>query len=32
MLALPLEETKIELADFAAEWKWDDIRLYSCGK
>lgn len=27
MLALPLEETKIELADFAAEWKWDGIRV-----
>ncbi len=27
MLAQPLEETIVDLADFAAEWKWDGIRV-----
>ncbi len=27
MLAHPLEETAVDLADFAAEWKWDGIRV-----
>ena len=27
MLAHPLEETKVSLDDFAAEWKWDGIRV-----
>jgi DNA ligase-1 len=27
MLAHPLEETRVSLADFAAEWKWDGIRV-----
>ena len=27
MLAHPLEETTVELADYAAEWKWDGIRV-----
>ena len=27
MLAHPLAETVIELADYAAEWKWDGIRV-----
>lgn len=27
MLAHPLEETRIDLADYAAEWKWDGIRV-----
>ncbi|HMP45732.1 MAG TPA: cisplatin damage response ATP-dependent DNA ligase, partial [Sphingopyxis sp.] len=27
MLAHPLEEESINLADFAAEWKWDGIRV-----
>ena len=27
MLAHPLEETKVDLADYAAEWKWDGIRV-----
>ncbi len=27
MLAHPLEEEAIDLADFAAEWKWDGIRV-----
>ncbi|MEM7665408.1 MAG: cisplatin damage response ATP-dependent DNA ligase [Pseudomonadota bacterium] len=27
MLAHPLEETVVDLADFAAEWKWDGIRI-----
>ncbi len=27
MLAQPLDETKVDLADFAAEWKWDGIRI-----
>ena len=26
MLAHPLEETRVDLADYAAEWKWDGIR------
>ncbi|MHA6718270.1 cisplatin damage response ATP-dependent DNA ligase [Sphingomonas sp. RS6] len=26
MLAHPLEETEVSLADYAAEWKWDGIR------
>jgi DNA ligase 1 len=27
MLAHPLEETVVNLADYAAEWKWDGIRV-----
>jgi DNA ligase-1 len=27
MLAHPLDELKVDLADFAAEWKWDGIRV-----
>jgi len=27
MLAHPLEETAVDMADFAAEWKWDGIRV-----
>ncbi|MCW4462673.1 cisplatin damage response ATP-dependent DNA ligase [Sphingomonas sp. BT-65] len=27
MLAHPLEETEVDLADYAAEWKWDGIRV-----
>ena len=27
MLAHPLEQTVIDLADYAAEWKWDGIRV-----
>ena len=27
MLAHPLEETKVSLEDYAAEWKWDGIRV-----
>src|SRR4051795_8872110 len=27
MLAHPLEETKLSLEDYAAEWKWDGIRV-----
>lgn len=27
MLAHPLEETAVSLADYAAEWKWDGIRV-----
>lgn len=27
MLAHPLDETIVDLADFAAEWKWDGIRI-----
>jgi DNA ligase-1 len=27
MLAHPLEETRVSLADYAAEWKWDGIRV-----
>ncbi|QIL01486.1 cisplatin damage response ATP-dependent DNA ligase [Sphingomonas sinipercae] len=27
MLAHPLEETKLSLDDYAAEWKWDGIRV-----
>lgn len=27
MLAHPLEETVVDLADYAAEWKWDGIRM-----
>jgi DNA ligase 1 len=27
MLAHPLEETKVDLAEYAAEWKWDGIRV-----
>ncbi|MFD1787962.1 cisplatin damage response ATP-dependent DNA ligase [Sphingomonas floccifaciens] len=27
MLAHPLEETIVDLADYAAEWKWDGIRV-----
>lgn len=27
MLAHPLEDTKVAMADYAAEWKWDGIRV-----
>ena len=27
MLARPLDDLKLDLADFAAEWKWDGIRV-----
>jgi DNA ligase-1 len=27
MLAHPLEEMRVDLADYAAEWKWDGIRV-----
>jgi DNA ligase-1 len=27
MLAHPLEDTRVSLADYAAEWKWDGIRV-----
>ena len=27
MLAHPLEDTEVDLADYAAEWKWDGIRV-----
>ena len=27
MLAHPLEETQVDLGDYAAEWKWDGIRI-----
>ena len=27
MLAHPLEEARVSLADYAAEWKWDGIRI-----
>ena len=27
MLAHPLEDTQVDLADYAAEWKWDGIRI-----
>src|SRR3546814_11106504 len=27
MLAHPLDETVIDMADYAAEWKWDGIRV-----
>lgn len=27
MLAHPLEDTAVDLADYAAEWKWDGIRV-----
>ena len=27
MLAHPLDDAKVDLADFAAEWKWDGIRV-----
>ncbi|MGQ0590635.1 MAG: cisplatin damage response ATP-dependent DNA ligase [Sphingosinicella sp.] len=27
MLAHPLEETRVSMADYAAEWKWDGIRV-----
>ena len=27
MLAHPLEESRVDLADYAAEWKWDGIRV-----
>jgi DNA ligase-1 len=31
MLAHPLDETKVDLADYAAEWKWDGIRVQIVG-
>ena len=27
MLAHPLDETKVDLSDYVAEWKWDGIRI-----
>ena len=30
MLAHPLEETRVDLAHYAAEWKWDGIRVQLC--
>ncbi|MEL7199409.1 MAG: cisplatin damage response ATP-dependent DNA ligase [Pseudomonadota bacterium] len=30
MLAHPLEDTTVDLADYAAEWKWDGIRVQLC--
>ncbi|WBY16978.1 cisplatin damage response ATP-dependent DNA ligase [Erythrobacteraceae bacterium WH01K] len=27
MLAHPLEDTRVDMADYAAEWKWDGIRV-----
>ncbi|MES2905346.1 MAG: cisplatin damage response ATP-dependent DNA ligase [Pseudomonadota bacterium] len=27
MLAHPLDETRVDLSDYAAEWKWDGIRI-----
>ncbi len=27
MLAHPLDETQVDMADYAAEWKWDGIRV-----
>jgi DNA ligase-1 len=31
MLAHPLEELSVDLADYAAEWKWDGIRVQIVG-
>jgi len=31
MLAHPLEELQVDLADYAAEWKWDGIRVQIVG-
>jgi DNA ligase-1 len=31
MLAHPLEELRVDLADYAAEWKWDGIRVQIAG-
>ena len=31
MLAHPLEEARVDLADYAAEWKWDGIRVQIVG-
>jgi DNA ligase-1 len=31
MLAHPLEEESVDLADYAAEWKWDGIRVQIVG-
>ncbi len=31
MLAHPLEDRKVDLADYAAEWKWDGIRIQIVG-
>jgi len=31
MLAHPLEETRVSLDDYAAEWKWDGIRVQIVG-
>lgn len=31
MLAHPLEEREVDLADYAAEWKWDGIRVQIAG-
>ncbi len=31
MLAHPLEELRVDLADYAAEWKWDGIRVQIVG-
>ncbi|KWV91389.1 cisplatin damage response ATP-dependent DNA ligase [Erythrobacter sp. YT30] len=30
MLAHPLEDTRVDLSDYAAEWKWDGIRVQLC--
>ena len=30
MLAHPLEDTTVDLAEYAAEWKWDGIRVQLC--
>ena len=27
MLAHPLDDLRVDLADYAAEWKWDGIRV-----
>jgi DNA ligase-1 len=31
MLAQPLEDAQVDLADYAAEWKWDGIRVQIVG-
>ncbi len=31
MLAHPLEDTRVDLVDYAAEWKWDGIRVQIVG-
>jgi DNA ligase-1 len=32
MLAHGLDETRVSMEDYAAEWKWDGIRVRSCGQ